>query len=118
MGPDPRRSLAKHVANLCRTEVDFADGSLAKVSSGDGRLEIGEVGRRREVRRLGKIRRFGEIAPRPNYFGNGRECFAQRRRSEEHASELQSLMRISYAVFSLKKKTDKSYNESTRIEIK
>src|SRR3546814_8464205 len=73
-------SLAKHVANLCRTEVDFADGSLAKVSSGDGRLEIGEVGRRREVRRLGKIRRFGEIAPRPNYFGNGRECFAQRRR--------------------------------------
>src|SRR3546814_8735982 len=27
------------------------------------------------------------------------------RRSEEHTSELQSLMRISYAVFSLKKKT-------------
>src|SRR3546814_8318019 len=27
------------------------------------------------------------------------------RRSEEHASELQSLMRISYAVFCLKKKT-------------
>src|SRR3546814_2893314 len=30
-------------------------------------------------------------------------------RSEEHTSELQSLMRISYAVFCLKKKTDK-YN--------
>src|SRR3546814_8419831 len=29
---------------------------------------------------------------------------AKRRRSEEHTSELQSLMRISYAVFSLKKK--------------
>src|SRR3546814_1379989 len=28
-------------------------------------------------------------------------------RSEEHTSELQSLMRISYAVFSLKKKTKK-----------
>src|SRR3546814_6496101 len=28
-----------------------------------------------------------------------------RRRTEEHTSELQSLMRISYAVFSLKKKT-------------
>src|SRR3546814_8271092 len=28
----------------------------------------------------------------------------QRRRSEEHTSELQSLMRISYAVFCLKKK--------------
>src|SRR3546814_4504631 len=36
--------------------------------------------------------------------------FAQRRllqRSEEHTSELQSLMRISYAVFCLKKKNNK-----------
>src|SRR3546814_2312887 len=31
-------------------------------------------------------------------------------RSEEHTSELQSLMRISYAVFCLKKKKQKSYN--------
>src|SRR3546814_3469785 len=31
-------------------------------------------------------------------------CFGQRIRSEEHTSELQSLMRISYAVFRLKKK--------------
>src|SRR3546814_8919691 len=31
------------------------------------------------------------------------------RRSEEHTSELQSLMRISYAVFCLKKKTTKHY---------
>src|SRR3546814_10107435 len=30
-------------------------------------------------------------------------------RSEEHTSELQSLMRISYAVFCLKKKTDITY---------
>src|SRR3546814_2611511 len=30
-------------------------------------------------------------------------------RSEEHTSELQSLMRISYAVFCLKKKTKKQY---------
>src|SRR3546814_9033357 len=34
-------------------------------------------------------------------------------RSEEHTSELQSLMRISYAVFCLKKKTKKR-NKSTR----
>src|SRR3546814_3997969 len=32
------------------------------------------------------------------------------RRSEEHTSELQSLMRISYAVFCLKKKTDDNMN--------
>src|SRR3546814_6163371 len=36
------------------------------------------------------------------YFGSKEELF--RERSEEHTSELQSLMRISYAVFCLKKK--------------
>src|SRR3546814_6782821 len=34
-------------------------------------------------------------------------CRDRRRRSEEHTSELQSLMRISYAVFCLKKKKQK-----------
>src|SRR3546814_1548269 len=34
-------------------------------------------------------------------------------RSEEHTSELQSLMRISYAVFCLKKKTKNSNNQQT-----
>src|SRR3546814_5989876 len=38
-----------------------------------------------------------------------RDCI----RSEEHTSELQSLMRISYAVFCLKKKKLKFYEEST-----
>src|SRR3546814_15408674 len=33
-------------------------------------------------------------------------------RSEEHTSELQSLMRISYAVFCLKKKKRKNYTKS------
>src|SRR3546814_9985692 len=37
--------------------------------------------------------------------GAVRDCRLQRIRSEEHTSELQSLMRISYAVFCLKKKT-------------
>src|SRR3546814_3692047 len=37
---------------------------------------------------------------------------AQGDRSEEHTSELQSLMRISYAVFCLKKKKKKIYNVS------
>src|SRR3546814_3749048 len=36
-------------------------------------------------------------------------------RSEEHTSELQSLMRISYAVFCLKKKKDKNYKLNTHI---
>src|SRR3546814_9718098 len=37
--------------------------------------------------------------------------FAQSARSEEHTSELQSLMRISYAVFCLKKKKQKLTNK-------
>src|SRR3546814_3438772 len=37
-------------------------------------------------------------------FLTPRNHFCQQRRSEEHTSELQSLMRISYAVFCLKKK--------------
>src|SRR3546814_8205032 len=36
--------------------------------------------------------------------GRGRNSREQNERSEEHTSELQSLMRISYAVFCLKKK--------------
>src|SRR3546814_3487041 len=42
----------------------------------------------------------------------------RRRRSEEHTSELQSLMRISYAVFCLKKKTNIHQPDSTVALIK
>src|SRR3546814_12808645 len=42
-------------------------------------------------------------AYRPLHDRSGAD-FSRRRRSEEHTSELQSLMRISYAVFCLKKK--------------
>src|SRR3546814_2909047 len=50
---------------------------------------------RREMER----RKFALMADQRN----GKEA-GERRRSEEHTSELQSLMRISYAVFCLKKK--------------
>src|SRR3546814_5855238 len=39
-----------------------------------------------------------------------------KRRSEEHTSELQSLMRISYAVFCLKKKHKQLPKQTTQIE--
>src|SRR3546814_11855608 len=50
----------------------------------------------------------GAWAVSPMTIGQGRrqERQEQAQRSEEHTSELQSLMRISYAVFCLKKKTD------------
>src|SRR3546814_6171038 len=41
----------------------------------------------------------------PGHAQRVRTGIADRGRSEEHTSELQSLMRISYAVFCLKKKT-------------
>src|SRR3546814_8976584 len=43
-----------------------------------------------------------EPSVRPKSSGGAAKCSS--RRSEEHTSELQSLMRISYAVFCLKKK--------------
>src|SRR3546814_1562378 len=45
--------------------------------------------------------------------GAGRRC----PRSEEHTSELQSLMRISYAVFCLKKKNRKKTRTVTKITL-
>src|SRR3546814_10264593 len=56
---------------------------------------------------------FGPVA-RPPWLGQRRLPGIGRRRqgrSEEHTSELQSLMRTSYAVFCLKKKTNQ-YTES------
>src|SRR3546814_10907074 len=46
----------------------------------------------------------------PDGRGRPSPCFSLFR-SEEHTSELQSLMRISYAVFCLKKKTNKTITQ-------
>src|SRR3546814_16790605 len=43
-------------------------------------------------------------------------CCARTTRSEEHTSELQSLMRISYAVFCLKKKKIRNDIESSTVK--
>src|SRR3546814_6215850 len=65
------------------------------------------------VRKHGKLSRM--CTPRLRIIANSRSCsgWSSRKkvfhtdRSEEHTSELQSLMRISYAVFCLKKKNTK-----------
>src|SRR3546814_3997243 len=51
-------------------------------------------------------------SPPPSYSTSRPEVRMIVKRSEEHTSELQSLMRISYAVFCLKKKKNKT-QEST-----
>src|SRR3546814_2348806 len=54
------------------------------------------------------------------YLGNNAKKVISGERSEEHTSELQSLMRISYAVFCLKKKkkTIEEKEKSTKIKDK
>src|SRR3546814_8114508 len=68
-------------------------------------IEIVAVGRWREhaQERVGGEHREGEKAGGDPGL-HGERTGLQRGRSEEHTSELQSLMRISYAVFCLKKK--------------
>src|SRR3546814_6992002 len=61
----------------------------------------------RRVIGLARIAAVVDIAPGSQ---RGRHL---RIRSEEHTSELQSLMRISYAVFCLKKKKNKKYITAT-----
>src|SRR3546814_4754615 len=50
-----------------------------------------------------------------NHGRRARGAARRRSRSEEHTSELQSLMRISYAVFCLKKKNKQLFLETTLI---
>src|SRR3546814_3589870 len=57
----------------------------------------------------------GRLAERPQFSRlSGASCEVAGVRSEEHTSELQSLMRISYAVFCLKKKKSSNINSDTR----
>src|SRR3546814_4719228 len=98
---------------LFRSETFVGDGGI-----GAGQLEQGHlVGAERERRIRPQRGRDAEAARRMQYLfppdlfrerhgdgiGGAGRTLAQGR-SEEHTSELQSLMRISYAVFCLKKK--------------
>src|SRR3546814_7319743 len=51
--------------------------------------------------------RAAAITPSRSRLTSGSRIAPERPRSEEHTSELQSLMRISYADFCLKKKTER-----------
>src|SRR3546814_8827887 len=58
---------------------------------------------------------------RPQFWAQSTWCLENvtaNGRSEEHTSELQSLMRISYAVFCLKKKKQQSTNTESTTETK
>src|SRR3546814_2347096 len=79
---------------LAVDEVDVGAPFAQRVAARDG------------PRRRGRLAQALEEFLRATKDGHGAD------RSEEHTSELQSLMRISYAVFCLKKKTKKKTIES------
>src|SRR3546814_4213956 len=76
-----------------------------------------------DLRRGGRCRRAGTrdvrpcpMIPLPPTTRIYLACGATDMRSEEHTSELQSLMRISYAVFCLKKKISYIYKTNLLIQ--
>src|SRR3546814_8635640 len=89
-----------------RTDTLFPYTTLFR-SVGGGGIE--------SAARDARYRAFNELAAQA---GVQHILLAQHRnRSEEHTSELQSLMRISYAVFCLKKKkTNKNYTATIKIK--
>src|SRR3546814_4872356 len=73
-----------------------------------GRLDAQQVGERQCAAPVLDRQHHLARAQRDGMVGQARNGGA-RQRSEEHTSELQSLMRISYAVFCLKKKKKQIY---------
>src|SRR3546814_1464910 len=89
-----------------RTDTLFPYTTLCRSDIGSKATGLRDGG----GQRLGRLIKRGKaVAPRgqePPGLGHGI-------RSEEHTSELQSLMRISYAVFCLKKKTRQPVHSTT-----
>src|SRR3546814_1585510 len=83
----------------CINQISFRMASIADLRDMHGRLKA--AGYTDEQMLCGN-HGIGWSIYFPDPEGNLLECFVDSR-SEEHTSELQSLMRISYAVFCLKK---------------
>src|SRR3546814_5385241 len=85
----------KQAGAFACTVASITDGDTFRCS------ELGDDGRQIRVRLSGVAARERDGSCSPGH------------RSEEHTSELQSLMRISYAVFCLKKKNHNKIEETT-----
>src|SRR3546814_10439031 len=81
--------------------------SVLLVAAPRRRHQAGQVARRPVQRRFGAMPQVAQLARRARH----RSVYTLR--SEEHTSELQSLMRSSYAVFCLKNKTTIRLHHST-----
>src|SRR3546814_10913630 len=91
-----------------RTDTLFPSTTLVR-STGSTAPRAGQR-RLRSGRWLRAVADIGAIASGCADISDSAEPSARSQRSEEHTSELQSLMRISYAVFCLKKKKQHKKN--------
>src|SRR3546814_8940320 len=98
-----------------RTDTLFPYTTLCRSARGRRRpLEHRRHGRSARAGALPARRRSCQRRPEPQPLVGQGAAFA---RSEEHTSELQSLMRISYAVFCLKKKKQHNKKHTHTIQI-
>src|SRR3546814_6217442 len=97
-----------------RTDTLFPYTTLFRSGGRSCRTHGGSVyWRRHDGFELRRINQRGNYSDRARRQRRGvAAAVDRRRRSEEHTSELQSLMRISYAVFCLKKKKHHYYVSS------
>src|SRR3546814_6731225 len=89
--------------------VSWRSQSLTK--DGTKALALAYIDARDVMRRLDDV--CGPAGWQDSYAETGKGRLICTIRSEEHTSELQSLMRISYAVFCLKKKNNIPSHETT-----
>src|SRR3546814_9237291 len=108
---------ARRAAPLPNSVRVVAEIFSADISSPDGGENGGPRRDRAVERRTPRIRIGARRSShtRPVDHGVPAQCSA---RSEEHTSELQSLMRISYAVFCLKKKINTHHKQTKKFEDK
>src|SRR3546814_14072401 len=87
-----------------RTDTLFPYTTLFRSLRERGEGQLALAAKPADQRRPAHRQQSGGAGPRRRHLRVRREAAAHSGRSEEHTSELQSLMRISYAVFCLKKK--------------
>src|SRR3546814_4885922 len=122
--PDDLAVAAHRAVQALQVAVDHEDQVVQALAAGDGNraqalrlvgLAVAEeapdlavgLGHQAAAFEVLEVARLVDRGDRPQAHAHGRRLPVLR--SEEHTSELQSLMRISYAVFCLKKKKQKTH---------
>src|SRR3546814_9956270 len=103
-GPIRRKTLAEIAKSPDKTKANLAKWALQS----EDRWQLVGADKKIDVKKAEfeakKIEEKVRVLPQGRTLPPGVYSMLRERRSEEHTSELQSLMRISYAVFFLKKK--------------